>query len=108
MFGLVSGFLERGESPEQGVLREVREELGLEGEIVDLVGLYSFTAMNQLIVAYHVRAQGQLCLGAELAAVKHLSPDKLRPWPFGTGPAVRDWLEGRKATSGANSGEIGR
>src|SRR3979490_1812939 len=33
-YGLVSGFLERGESPEEGVLREVKEEVGLKGEIV--------------------------------------------------------------------------
>ena len=33
-YGLVSGFLEKGESPEDGVLREVKEEVGLKGEIV--------------------------------------------------------------------------
>ncbi|MEM9983827.1 MAG: NUDIX domain-containing protein, partial [Bacteroidota bacterium] len=29
-FGLVTGFLEKGEKPEEAVLREVKEELGLE------------------------------------------------------------------------------
>src|SRR5688572_14605942 len=38
--GLVTGFLERDETPEQGVLRELKEELGLDGEIVSLVGVY--------------------------------------------------------------------
>src|SRR5439155_24309748 len=37
-YGLVSGFLEKGESPEQGVLREVKEEVGLKGEIVSFIG----------------------------------------------------------------------
>jgi len=94
-FGLVTGFLERGEAPEQGILREVNEELGLEGEIVRLVGAYGFEAMNQLIVAYHVRARGELRLGDELAAFKHIAPEKLRAWDFGTGLAVADWLAAR-------------
>ncbi len=95
MFGLVTGFLERGESPEQGVVREVAEELGLQAEVVGLVGLYSFEAMNQLIVAYHLRARGTIELGDEIAAVKAIAPERLKPWPFGTGHAVRDWLQAR-------------
>lgn len=95
MFGLVTGFLERDETPEESVLREVREELGLEGEVAAFLGYYSFFQMNQLILAFHVRAWGELALGEELAEVKLIPPDKLRPWPFGTGPAVRDWLEAR-------------
>jgi len=34
-------------------------------------------------------------LNDELAEIKHVSPEKLRPWPLGTGPAVKDWLERR-------------
>src|SRR6201988_4671116 len=33
MFGLVTGFLEKNELPEVGVLREVEEEIGLKGRI---------------------------------------------------------------------------
>jgi len=98
-FGLVSGFLEKGETPESGVLREVKEELGLEGEIVDFIGYYSFFEMNQLILAFHVQVEGEVVLGAELAELKRIAPEKLRPWPLGTGPAVRDWLNGRKNES---------
>src|SRR5699024_5284256 len=39
-FGLISGYLERDESPEEGMLREVNEELGLDGEIVSHIGHY--------------------------------------------------------------------
>jgi NAD+ diphosphatase len=98
-FGLVSGFLEKGETPESGVLREVKEELGLEGKIVDFIGYYSFFEMNQLILAFHVQVEGEIVLGAELAELKRIAPEKLRPWPLGTGPAVRDWLNGRKNES---------
>src|SRR5262245_5236726 len=50
-FGLVTGFLERGETPEQGVLREVKEELGLAGDVGELVGVYAFIERNQIIIA---------------------------------------------------------
>ena len=95
MFGLVTGFLEAGESPEQGALREVKEELSLDGEVVSLVGAYDFQMRNELIVAFHVHATGTLKLGAELSAFKKIAVEKLRPWEFGTGLAVRDWLAKR-------------
>lgn len=94
MFGLMTGFLEKGESPEQGVLRELQEELGLQGEVVRLIGVYPFDQRNELIVAYHVRAHGPIALGDEIAECKAVAREKLRPWPFGTGLAVRDWLAG--------------
>lgn len=98
MFGLVTGFLEAGESPEEGVVREVREELGLEGEVVRLVGVYPFELRNEVIIAFHVRATGQVQLGEELEAFRAVAPEKLRSWPFGTGLAVQRWLEDRSGT----------
>jgi len=92
LFGLVTGFLERGESPEDATLRELHEELGLAGEIVRLVGVYTFEQRNEVIIAYHVRAHGEVRLGEELAQWKVIAKEKLRPWPFGTGLAVSDWL----------------
>lgn len=95
-FGLVTGFLEAGEHPEEGTLREVREELGLEGKIADFVGIYTFEQMNQIIIAYHVVAEGEIVLGDELETFRRIPPDKLRPWPQGTGKAVADWIQRRK------------
>ncbi len=94
-YGLVTGFLERGETAEEGVLRELKEELDLDGEVVALIGVYSFFRMNEVIVAYHVRAEGTITLGEELADYKRVAPEKLRPWPTGTGQAVSDWLAAR-------------
>jgi NAD+ diphosphatase len=102
IYGLVTGFLEKGETPESGVLREVKEELGLDGRIVEFIGVYSFFEMNQLILAFHVRVRGQIVLGEELAEIKMLPPKKLRPWAFGTGHAVKDWLEKRQSKPAAD------
>ena len=96
-FGLVTGFLERGESPEEGVLREVEEELGLRAELKALVGVYAFRRMNQVIVAYHVEAHGgQITLDeTELAAYKEVPLAKVRPWRAGTGQALMEFLRER-------------
>ncbi len=94
-YGLVTGVLERGEAPEAGILRELREELGLEGRVIRLIGVYGFPERNELIVAYHLEARGEVRLGPELAGFRRVRPEKLRPWPFGTGLAVRDWLAAR-------------
>lgn len=94
-FGLVTGFLEANETPREGVLRELKEELGLDGTIVSLVGVYAFTLRNEVIIAYHVQATGEIVRGAELADHKRVPIEKVRPWPFGTGEALKDWLEAR-------------
>lgn len=95
MFGLITGFLEQGETPDAAVLREVREELGLNATIARFIGNYAFFEMNQLLLAYHVPARGEIVLGDELADIKRVPIERLKPWTIGTGPAVRDWLAGR-------------
>jgi NAD+ diphosphatase len=95
MYGLVTGFLERGESPQQGVAREVKEELDLDVVESHLVGVYPFERKNELIIAFHVEAEGAIRLNEELADVRAIAPERLRPWKFGTGLALADWLRGR-------------
>ena len=51
--------------------------------------------MNQVMIAYHVKAEGEVVLGDELAAYKAVPIHKLKPWPAGTGDAVKDWLARR-------------
>ena len=91
-FGLITGFLERGETPEQGVLREVKEELDLDATSATLIGVYAFERMNQLIIGYHVAATGVIKLNEELVDYRRVAPEQCRVWPAGTGFALRDWL----------------
>jgi NAD+ diphosphatase len=99
MFGLVTGFLEKDETPEDGVRREVKEELDLDATAAHFVGLYPFSQRNELIIAYHVPATGAIRLNEELAAYRRIAPEKLRPWDFGTGLAVADWLRRRQGAA---------
>jgi NAD+ diphosphatase len=96
-YGLVAGFLERGEHPEGAILREVREELGLEATLQSSIGVYPVDFLNQIIFVYHVTlAEGLITLAAdELDDYKEVPLEKLRPWSRGTGPALRDWLAAR-------------
>jgi NADH pyrophosphatase NudC (nudix superfamily) len=95
MFGLVTGFLERDETPEEAVAREVKEELALDAMAVSLIGIYPFQRKNELILAYHVTAGGEIALNEELAEFRLIPPEKLRPWDFGTGLAIREWVARR-------------
>jgi NADH pyrophosphatase NudC (nudix superfamily) len=95
MFALVTGFLERGESPAAAVRREVKEETDLDAEAAHLIGVYEFARMNQVILAYHVPARGTVRLSEELADFRLIEPAKLRPWPQGTGQALADWMRAR-------------
>ncbi len=94
-FALITGFLEKNERPDEAVLREVHEELGLRAHTPTLIGHYTFERMNQLIIAYHVLAEGEIKLGEELVDFRAIEPAKLRPWPAATGLALRDWMVSR-------------
>jgi NAD+ diphosphatase len=95
VFALITGFLEAGETAAQGICREVKEETNLDVTETNLIGVYEFHKKNELIIAYHVIAEGEIKLSEELLEYKLLAPEKLRPWPAGTGQAVADWMTSR-------------
>ena len=95
MFALITGFMEAGETPEQGITREIAEETALTVQSLKLIGVYDFQRMNQLIVAYHAVATGEVRLSPELAEYRLYPLEKLKCWPAGTGYALADWLRSR-------------
>jgi NAD+ diphosphatase len=95
MFALITGFMEAGETPEDGIRREVREETSLAVSALSLVGVYDFQRMNQVIIVYHALASGEVRLSPELAEYKLFAPHDLRCWRAGTGYGLADWLRSR-------------
>ena len=95
MFALITGFMEAGETPEEGIAREVMEETSLTVAKLSLVGVYDFQRMNQIIIAYHAEANGEITLSPELVEYRLYLPDEVLCWRAGTGYALADWLRGR-------------
>ena len=95
MFGLITGFMEAGETPQEGIAREVAEETALQVDTLSLIGVYDFQRMNQVIVAYHALAHGDIVLSPELAEYRLFTPETVRCWRAGTGYALADWLRSR-------------
>ena len=95
MFALITGFMEAGETPRDGIIREVKEETNLQVGELNLVGVYDFQRMNQVIIAYHAVADGDVRLSPELAEYQLYDFDRLKCWPAGTGYALADWLRSR-------------
>jgi NADH pyrophosphatase NudC (nudix superfamily) len=95
MFALITGFMEAGESPQEGIAREIREETSLDTLSLDLVGVYDFQRMNQVIIAYHAQCEGEVRLSPELVDWRLYDLPELKCWPAGTGHALADWLRSR-------------
>jgi len=80
------------------VARELKEETNLDAEQITLIGVYEFIRKNELILAYHVKAAGEVRLSEELVDYRLIAPEKLRPWRAGTGYAMADWMRARGLT----------
>ena len=92
VFSVITGFLEKGESAEQGTIREVEEELGLKTKHIELIQVYPFFRMNQIILGYYVQATGTVTLNEELRHYKHVKKEDLYTHDSATGYILRDWL----------------
>jgi NAD+ diphosphatase len=98
MYALITGFMEAGESPQEGIRREIKEETSLDTTALNLIGVYEFKRMNQVIIAYHAQAEGEVRLSPELVDYKLYAPEDVRCWSAGTGQALADWLRSRGHT----------
>ena len=98
MYALITGFMEAGETPQGGIAREIKEETSLDATELNLIGVYDFQRMNQVIIAYHAQAEGEVQLSPELVDYRLYAPQEVKCWPAGTGHALADWLRSRGHT----------
>jgi len=94
-YALITGFMEAGESPQEGITREILEETSLRADTLALIGVYDFQRMNQVIIAYHASCSGTVRLSPELVDYRLFRPEDVLCWPAGTGYALADWLTSR-------------
>ncbi len=109
-WALPGGSIETGETADQTIVREVREETGFEVEVVRLIGVYSdpnHTTMtypdgntvSYVSVLFECRVLGgEATLCDESSAVEWFDPENL-PEPFHAGhvPRIKDALTHRTA-----------
>lgn len=92
------GFVDVGERVEAAVVREVREEVLLEVEVIRLLNVYSYPGRTTVIVGYQVEVLGGIPgPGDETLEVRIFPPDEI-PWEeiafASTKDALRDYLAG--------------
>jgi len=95
VYALITGFMEAGESPEEGIRREIGEETDLQTDALALIGVYDFQRMNQVIIAYHAQCSGTVRLSPELVDYRLYPLEDVLCWPAGTGHALAQWLRSR-------------
>lgn len=80
-WALPGGFVEEDESPEEAILREIEEEVGIKGELAGLIGVYrSKTQLYGpvIIIGYKMMVQSWIySLGKEVSEVKSFPKNHL-------------------------------
>ncbi len=76
-----SGFIESGETSEDACLRELKEETGVTGEIVDLLGVYHHSSElygDILVIMYLVnKLKGEIIAGDDADDVAFFAPGEV-------------------------------
>jgi 8-oxo-dGTP diphosphatase len=98
MPALPGGFLELGERTVDAVVREVREETGLETKVVRLIGVFSTPTRDPrghtVSVAYALEVVGgSLAAGSDAADIVLIDPDRPPAMAFDHNEIVRRWRE---------------
>ncbi|MGH2449485.1 MAG: NUDIX hydrolase [Chloroflexota bacterium] len=93
-----AGFMEMGETVQEAARRETREELSLEIELGELIGVYSRPRMSNVHIVFEAVALGDPSAGRETLDFAPFTPDEI-PWDdlafHTTYDALRDWVRRR-------------
>src|SRR5664279_4011105 len=89
-----AGYVETGESVPEAVIREAREECGLDIVLDDLAGVYSQADVEVLIIAYRAHSTGGLLMaGDDASEVGLFGRGQLPAQPVPVaGTATDNWL----------------
>lgn len=96
---LPAGFLETGESLEDGVKREAQEEACADLELEALLAVYSIPRISQIQIFYRARLLNDPAPGPESEAVRLVEWDEV-PWKELAFPSVKWALEHYRETAG--------
>jgi ADP-ribose pyrophosphatase YjhB (NUDIX family) len=96
---LPAGFMELGESVEQGAAREAQEEAGAELVLEGLLAVYSIPRLGQVQMFYRARLLNAPKAGTESLEVALVRWDEI-PWKELAFPTVRWALEHHRASEG--------
>jgi len=83
MYSTLAGFVEPGESAEETIHREIREEAGVEVDDLRYFGSQSWPFPHSLMLGFHARYRGGeiRCDDDELEDVRWFTPDELPVLP---------------------------
>ena len=91
LWTIPAGYLEEHETPEQGVLREAREEACVELQLGGLIGIYSITRISQIQLLFRATlSRPEFAPGEESLEVRLFEWDEI-PWSAIAFPSVR-WV----------------
>ena len=101
MYSTLAGFIEAGESAEETLVREVREEVGVDVDEIRYYGSQSWPFPNQLMLGYFARYAGGdiVCDPTEIADADWFHYSELPPVPPASsisGQLIRAYVDARR------------